>query len=159
MRVHFFQQFGGKIWILIVSTYKGTCSLISALPCPCEDLSVQLEGLLSFRFLKCSTSFERTRKSGITEHIQGISFLKSPWPSLGWALPPYILQNWTECSCCGWIYGFTQINMYCLFVYCLFLSMKVLGSGLHWNNGLHKAEFKHRAKDSSRLLVFMRENR
>jgi len=47
------------------------------------------------------------------------------------------------------------VNMYCLFVYCLFLLMKVLGSGLHQNKGLHKAEFKHRAKDSSRLLVFM----
>ncbi len=43
-------------------------------------------------------------------------------------------------------------------MYCLLLLMKVLSSGLHRNKGLHKAEFKQRAKDSSRLLIFMCEN-
>jgi hypothetical protein len=36
--------------------------------------------------------------------------------------------------------------------------MKVLSSGLHGNKGLHKAEFKQRAKDFSRLLGFTCEN-
>jgi hypothetical protein len=35
-----------------------------------------LEALLTFWFLKWSTSFERTRKSGVWEQIQGISFYK-----------------------------------------------------------------------------------
>jgi hypothetical protein len=34
--------------------------------------------------------------------------------------------------------------MCCLFVYCLFLKVKVLGSRLYRNNGLRKAEFTHR---------------
>ncbi len=87
MRVHFFQQFGGKIWTLMVLTYNGTRSPISALPCPGEDLSVWLEGLLSFRFLKRSTSFERTRKSGVMEQMQGISFLKKSYRSYCMAKP------------------------------------------------------------------------
>jgi hypothetical protein len=65
----------------------------------------------------------------------------------------YSIELDRECSCCGQIYGFTQINMYCLF-----LSMKVLGRPVHRNKGLQKAEFKQRAKDSSRLLVFICEN-
>jgi hypothetical protein len=48
--------------------------------------------------------------------------------------------------------------MYCLFVHCLLLSMKVLNSRLNRNRGLLKAEFQERAKDSSRLLVFTCEN-
>jgi hypothetical protein len=42
-----------------------------------------LEGLLTCRFLKKSTSFERTRKSGVRDPIQGISSYFMAKPTAG----------------------------------------------------------------------------